>query len=61
MKIQIYTDDGYQQCDLDHVADEIDITEVIKLLFKNKILSEEDVNLLLPKGFEVVPSKVKNS
>lgn len=54
MKIQIYTDDGYKQVDLDHVIDEIDITEVIKLLFENKVLSTDDVNSLLPPGFEVV-------
>lgn len=54
MKIQIYTDDGYQQVDFNHVADEIDVVQLVELLHKNKVLSTSDVNSLLPEGFEVV-------
>lgn len=54
MHIQIYTDDGYQQRPLDQVAHDIDIDALVKLLYAKGVLTEGDINELLPPGFEVV-------
>ena len=54
MKLQIYTDDGYKQVELEHVEADIDVVALIDMLYTKKILSAYDVNQLLPVGFEVV-------
>ena len=54
MKIKIYTDDGNKEFDLDHVADDMDATELISILYEKKIITAEEVNSILPDGFTVV-------
>ena len=54
MKIKIYTDDGNREFDLDHVADDMDATELISILYEKKIITAEEVNSILPDGFTVV-------
>ena len=54
MKIQIYTDDGYQQLDIDHVSEDLDVGSVIETLYDKGLLTAEEVNTMLPSGFEVV-------
>lgn len=56
MKIQLYTDDGYREFDLECVKDELDIVELIEILHDRKVLSSEDINRILPTDFEVVES-----
>jgi len=54
MNIQTYTDDGHRQYDLSHVNDQISVSELIEILYQNKVLTVKDVNALLPLGFEMV-------
>ncbi len=54
MYIQIYTDDGYRQYQLVHVAHDIDIDALIRILYEKGILTTSDINGLLPPGYEVV-------
>ena len=54
MKIKIYTDDGNREFDLDHVAGDLDATELISLLYDKGVITAEEVNSILPDGFTVV-------
>ena len=52
MEIQTYTDYGYQQVPLETV--ELDMIDLVGLLYDKKILSADDINSVLPSGLEVV-------
>ena len=54
MKVEIYTDDGYVESGICNIELNINIGELVEMLYQKKILSESDVNSILPSGCQVV-------
>ena len=55
MELQTYTDDGERSVDLNNV--DFDVHRVVEMLHDKKILTDDDVNSILPGGVYIAGSE----
>lgn len=53
MNVKIYGDDGYVEHDISFIEGEIEIGYLVEILHEKQILSDADMNRLLPGDFEI--------